>query len=71
MTEPQFGKLIKAPEVAKIGNVSRVLVYKWAERGQLPHVRIECPGDGKIKKNWVVRFRRDDVQKFFEDRYRS
>jgi len=41
--------LLNASEVAGILGCSRALVYRMADRGQLPCVRWECPGEGTKK----------------------
>ncbi|MBW1779019.1 MAG: helix-turn-helix domain-containing protein [Deltaproteobacteria bacterium] len=46
-------------------------VYKLAERGQLPCVRWECPGNGNGKPRTMVRFKLEDVQAFIEKNYIS
>jgi len=62
-------ELLDAKEVKRILKVSLPFVYKLAERGQLPCVRIPCMGDGKRSKT-VVRFKLADVQAFIEQHYR-
>ena len=60
--------LLTAKEVKNLLKFSLPLVYKMADRGQLPCVRWACPGDGKREKT-VVRFRKSDVLKFIEANY--
>jgi len=62
-------ELLDAKEVKRILKVSLPFVYKLAERGQLPCVRIPCPGDGKRQKS-MVRFKLEDVQGFIQRYYR-
>ena len=61
--------MLDAKEVKRILKVSLPFVYKLAERGQLPCVRIPCPGDGKRQKS-MVRFKLEDVQGFIQRYYR-
>ena len=63
-------ELLDAKEVKRILKVSLPFVYKLAERGQLPCVRIPCMGDGDRART-VVRFKLSDVQAFIEQHYRS
>jgi excisionase family DNA binding protein len=62
-------ELLDAKEVKRILKVSLPFVYKLAERGQLPCVRIPCMGDGERART-VVRFKLADVQAFVEQHYR-
>jgi hypothetical protein len=57
--------LLDAKQVKKLLRVSLPLVYKMAERGQLPCIRWECPGSGTRKKT-VVRFELESVMAFIE-----
>ena len=57
--------LLDAKQVKKLLRVSLPLVYKMAERGQLPCIRWECPGEGARKKT-VVRFELEAVRAFIE-----
>ncbi len=61
--------LLTAPDVQKILRVSRATVYLMAQRGQIPCVRWECPGNGTEKPRTTVRFRSEDVQQFIEGHY--
>ena len=56
--------LLKARDVAQLLRCSLPLIYKMAERGQLPCVRWECPGEGEEKPRTMVRFRKSDVVRF-------
>ena len=58
--------LLHAKEVKAILSCSLPLVYKLADRGQLPCVRWECPGEGKKKPRTMVKFKRADVIEFIE-----
>ena len=62
-------ELLDAKEVKRILKVSLPFVYKLAERGQLPCVRIPCMGDGERART-VIRFKLADVQAFIEQHYR-
>jgi len=62
--------LLDAKEVKKILRCSLPLVYKLADRGQLPCVRWKCPGDGNSKPRSMVRFKQIDVMEFIEKHYR-
>lgn len=59
--------LLKASDVARILGCSRALVYRLAERGQLPCVRWECPGKGTKKPRSLVRFELERIREFVED----
>jgi hypothetical protein len=66
----QIEALLDAREVVRILRCSLPLVYKMAERGQLPCVRWDCPGDGGEKPRTMVRFKLDDVMAFIEKHYK-
>jgi predicted DNA-binding transcriptional regulator AlpA len=68
---PAIEVLLTARDVKQSLGCSLPLVYKMAERGQLPCVRWECPGDGTTKPRTMVRFRQSDVMRFIEDHYRN
>ena len=55
-------KLLTADEVAAVLNVSRKSVYKWAEAGRLPFIRL----GGR-----VVRFDPEAVRQFIESGRRN
>jgi helix-turn-helix protein len=61
-------ELLTARDVQKILKCSLPLIYKLAERNQIPCVRWEAPGSGTRKKT-VIRFKLEDVQKFIEGSY--
>jgi len=63
--------LLDAKEVKKILKCSLPLVYKLAERKQLPCVRWECPGVGDEKPRTMVRFKQSDVLDFIENHYQG
>lgn len=60
------GDLLTAKQVAKIFACSTPLVYKMADRNQLPCVRWDCPGEGEKKTRSMVRFKQSDVSAFIE-----
>jgi excisionase family DNA binding protein len=62
--------LINAKDVRSILKVSLPLVYKLAEQGRLPCVRIPCPGRGTTKPRTLVRFKKEDVFEFIERHYK-
>jgi excisionase family DNA binding protein len=53
-------ELLSPKELARILRISPVTAYKWAERGVIPHYKLEG----------VVRFSRDDVLDFLQKRRR-
>jgi hypothetical protein len=59
-------ELLKPAQVSKILKCSLALVYKMADRGQLPCVRWKCPGSGERKKS-MVRFEANEVVRFIEE----
>ena len=63
--------LLDAKQVKRILRTSLPLVYKMAERGQLPCVRIPCPGEGTEKPRSIVRFKAKDVFDFIENHYET
>ncbi len=62
-------QLLDAKTVAKMLKCSLPLIYKMADRGQLPCVRWDCPGIGTEKPRTTVRFRLPDILKFVNDHY--
>ena len=64
MPETEATPLLKPAEVAKILSVSRVYVYKMADRGLIPSVR--WPGTGAGDKT-VLRFREVDILNFITE----
>jgi predicted DNA-binding transcriptional regulator AlpA len=66
LTEP----LLDAKEVKRLLRCSLPLIYKMAERGQIPCVRIPCPGKGELKKS-VLRFKKVDVIRFIDKHYQD
>jgi len=82
LTEP----LLDAKEVKKILRCSLPLIYKMADRGQLPCVRIPCPVNDKqtdnkkqlkdkkakdYKQKRLLRFIKADVIRFIEKHYEN
>ncbi len=63
-------ELLDAKQVKRILRCSLPLVYKMADRGQLPCVRWECPGEGKRKKT-TVRFEPEAIRAFIEAHRRN
>lgn len=63
--------LLTAQDVKKILRCSLPLVYKLADRGQLPCVRWKCPGKGTDKPRTMVRFKLEDVLDFIEGNYKA
>jgi len=69
--EMENNDLLNPKEVKRILNCSLPLIYKMAERGQLPCIRWGCPGDGNIKPRTMVRFKLKDVLEFIERNYQK
>jgi len=63
-------ELLNPKDVKKILKCSLPLVYKMADRGQLPCVRWECPGEGKRKKS-TLRFELAAIRAFIENHRRN
>ena len=61
--------LLDAKEVKRLLKCSLPWVYKAADQGLLPCVRIPCPGKGNKKPKTMVRFKREDVLDFIEKFY--
>ena len=66
---PLIEPLLDAKDAKLILKCSLPLVYKLAERGQLPCIRWECPGEGKKKPRSMVRFKMVDIQNFIEEHH--
>jgi hypothetical protein len=66
LSNNEITPLLHAREVKQILKCSLPLVYKMAERGQLPCVRWECPGEGNKKPRTMVKFKHADVIDFIE-----
>ncbi len=64
-------ELLNALDAKRILKVSLPYIYKLAEEGRLPCVRIPCPGKGKKKMRTVVRFKLEDIKRFIADHYRG
>lgn len=56
--------LLTANDVSKILKVSRALVYKMADRRQLPAIRWACPGK---RQKRMLRFEREDIVDFMRE----
>ena len=63
--------LLNAKEVKRLLRCSLPLVYKLAERGQIPCVKVPCPGVGIQKLRSLVRFKQSDIINFIEKHYRN
>ena len=63
--------LLDAKDVRKMLKVSLPLIYKLAQQGRLPCVRIPCPGEGSKKRQNLVRFKLEDVIRFIDEHYRN
>ena len=63
--------LLDAKEVRRLLRCSLPLVYKMAERGQIPCIRWECPGEGLKKARTMLRFKRSDIWAFIEKHYKE
>ena len=57
-------ELLTPKDVQKMLKVSLPLVYRMAERGQLPCVRWDSPGKGEKRKKTVVRFEKEVILEF-------
>jgi len=57
--------LLTAKDVKTLLKCSLPLVYKMADRGQLPCVRWDCQGNGNRSKT-VVRFKKSAILDFIE-----
>jgi hypothetical protein len=66
MTEVALEQLLDAADLRRILKCSLPYVYKLAERGQIPCVRVPCPGRGGEIRRTVVRFRPSDVGAFIQ-----
>jgi len=64
-------ELLTPKEIQRMLKVSLAMVYKWADRGQIPCVRIPCPGKGTAKPRNTVRFKIEDVLDFVERHYQN
>ena len=65
----EMDDLLDARQVKRILNISLPWIYKAADQGLIPCVRIPCPGKGKIKPRSIVRFRKEDIFNFLEEHY--
>lgn len=71
MSEMESHQLLDAKEVKRLLKCSLPLVYKLAQRKQIPCIRIPCPGEGSQKPKSLVRFKRNDVLMFIEKHYQK
>ena len=60
--------LLTPKDVKKILKCSLPWVYKAAEKGTIPCVRWECPGERETAKT-MVRFKLEDVMEFINAHY--
>jgi hypothetical protein len=58
--------LLTAKDVKNLLNCSLPLVYKMADRGQIPCIRWNCPGEEGKREKTVVRFQKNDLMAFIE-----
>lgn len=65
-TETHIEPLLDARDVKRLLRCSLPLIYKMADRGQIPCIRWEAPGTGEAKPRTTVRFRLDDIVSFIE-----
>ena len=63
--------LLGAKEVKKLLRCSLPWIYKAADQGLIPCIRIPCPGEGTLKPKTMVRFKREDVFAFIEKHYQT
>jgi len=61
--------LLDAHQVKHLLRCSLPWVYKAADQGLIPSVKIPCPGEGKKKRRTMVRFKRNDIFEFIEKHY--
>ncbi|UCE04453.1 MAG: helix-turn-helix domain-containing protein [bacterium] len=69
LEENNSESLLTAKDVKNLLRCSLPLVYKMANRGQLPCVRWECPSEDGKRPKTIIRFKRSDVFKFIEENY--
>lgn len=62
--------LLTPKDVQRMLKVSLSLVYRMADRGQLPCVRWDAPGEGERKKT-MVRFEKEAVIDFIKNHRRN
>ena len=63
--------LLDAKEVKRLLKCSLPFIYKLADQGRIPCVRLECPGEGTCKPRTMVRFKLQDVVAFIEEHYQG
>jgi len=61
--------LLNAQEVRRLLRCSLPWIYKAADRGLIPCVRIPCPGEGNQRERTMVRFKKEDVFNFIQNHY--
>jgi len=62
-------EIFNASEAARMLKVSEPYIYKLASSGRISHLKIPCPGNGKIKKRYLIRFKKQDLIDFTEAHY--
>jgi len=67
-TGAELSPLLDAKDVKRMLKCSLPWVYKAADNGLLPCVRVPCPGKGDRQKN-MVRFKLEDIVTFIERYY--
>jgi len=63
-------ELLTPKDVRRILRCSLPYVYKLADRGALPVVRLSSPGPGTTSRGALVRFKPQDVLDFIQRGYR-
>jgi len=63
--------LLDAKEVKKLLRCSLPWIYKAANRGLIPCIKIPCPGNGSQREKTMVRFKREDIFRFIEKHYNN
>ena len=58
--------LLRAEQVAELLNVQPSTIYEWARMDYIPHIRF-----GTGKKKPPIRFEREEVVRWFEERKRG
>jgi hypothetical protein len=63
--------LLTPKDVQKMLRCSLPWVYKAANKGLLPSIRIPCPGEGTKKRRDMIRFKSEDILNFVERYYKT
>ncbi len=64
-------ELMTAGDVRRMLRCSLALVYRMADRNQIPSVRWVCPSENGGRPKTMVRFKKDDVLQFIEKNYQK